>query len=128
MPPHFLTFITSAIIREYDNQSREVEALHRAMREATTKVFGTDEAQWTNPYTSSEYQDTMDTAASGIYDADTLMMGRTGGSASRASVRGAGGNSVMFTPSVLEESSYASARMTGHHRRDASSSSSHIHR
>ncbi|CAE7313867.1 unnamed protein product [Symbiodinium microadriaticum] len=97
-------------VEAYDSQSREVEALHRAMREATTQVFGADEGQWTNAYTSSEYIDT--TEYNYAPDADTLMMrtARSGVSSNSAPSESqfidrsrAANSTVMFTPSLPDE-------------------------
>jgi hypothetical protein len=108
--------------RAYDHHSRDVEALHRAMREATAQVFGTDEAQWTNPYTSSEYLDTDTTTGDTLMMKSTLRSGFTAAS-SHVSEReeamhhgrsfsrsGHGGNVMFSTPSVVEDSVYVSSR------------------
>lgn len=104
--------------RAYDHHSREVEALHRAMREATAQVFGTDESQWTNPYTSSEYIDTDTMTGDTLLMKSTMRSGFTASSylpaedsqqQGRASRSSNAGN-VMFTPSVREESVRSSSR------------------
>ena len=95
--------------RAYDMQSREVESLHRAMRDATAQVFGGDEVQWTNTYTSAEYMDTAENTHT--TDADTLIMrtgqsgvsARTGGNTSQYTSKARGGKasqSMVFTPSI----------------------------